>query len=79
MLKDPYTSLEVIIKIGFERILTSGQDSSALEGLQTITHLIEKVFMGSKFPFSKSCLLVTFSYKIVAIAKKFGHWKKKSS
>ncbi|XP_058973477.1 copper homeostasis protein cutC homolog isoform X1 [Pocillopora verrucosa] len=42
MLKDPYTSLEVIIKIGFERILTSGQDSSALEGLQTITHLIEK-------------------------------------
>jgi len=42
MVKDPYTSLEIIIQLGFERILTSGQDSSALEGLLTIKYLIEK-------------------------------------
>jgi len=28
--------------LGFERILTSGQDSSALEGLPTIKQLVEK-------------------------------------
>ena len=49
MVKDPYTSLEIIINLGFERILTSGQDSSALEGLPTIKYLIEKVKM--RFPF----------------------------
>ena len=43
MLKDPFTSLEILIQLGFDRILTSGQDSSALEGLPTISHLIEKV------------------------------------
>ncbi|CAH3178170.1 unnamed protein product [Porites lobata] len=42
MVKDPYTSLEIIINLGFERILTSGQESSALEGLPTIKYLIEK-------------------------------------
>ena len=49
MVKDPYTSLEIVINLGFERILTSGQDSSALEGLPTIKYLIEKVKM--HFPF----------------------------
>ena len=49
MVKDPYTSLEIIINLGFERILTSGQDSSALEGLPTIKYLIEKVKI--RFPF----------------------------
>ena len=43
MLKDPFMSLEILIQLGFDRILTSGQDSSALEGLPTIGHLIEKV------------------------------------
>ncbi|KAJ7392523.1 hypothetical protein OS493_012194 [Desmophyllum pertusum] len=42
MVKDPFTSLEIVIKLGFERVLTSGQDSTALEGLPTINHLIEK-------------------------------------
>ncbi|KAK2563901.1 Copper homeostasis protein cutC-like protein, partial [Acropora cervicornis] len=42
MLKDPFTSLEILIQLGFDRILTSGQDSSALEGLPTISHLVEK-------------------------------------
>lgn len=43
MVKDPYISLEILIKLGFERVLTSGQDSSALEGLSTIRQLVEKV------------------------------------
>ena len=43
MAKDPFTTLEIVIKLGFERVLTSGQDSSALEGLPTINQLIEKV------------------------------------
>lgn len=42
MAKDPFTTLEIVIKLGFERVLTSGQDSSALEGLPTINQLIEK-------------------------------------
>ena len=42
-MKDPFKSLDIIIQLGFERILTSGQDSSALEGLPTIKYLIEKV------------------------------------
>lgn len=42
MVKDPFKSLDIIIQLGFERILTSGQDSSALEGLPTIKYLIEK-------------------------------------
>jgi len=42
MVKDLFTSLEIVIKLGFERILTSGQDSSALEGLPTIKQLVEK-------------------------------------
>ena len=48
MVKDPFKSLDVIIQLGFERILTSGQDSSALEGLPTIKYLIEKVISGRK-------------------------------
>jgi len=43
MAKDPFTTLEIVIKLGFERVLTSGRDSSALEGLPTIRQLVEKV------------------------------------
>ena len=48
MVKDPFKSLDIIIQLGFERILTSGQDSSALEGLPTIKYLIEKVISDPK-------------------------------
>ena len=66
MVKDPYTSLEIIINLGFERILTSGQDSSALEGLPTIKYLIEKVKM--RFPFHG------LSSQIKLIACNFGSY-----
>jgi copper homeostasis protein len=39
---DQYQALEDIIELGFERILTSGSKSSAMEGSTVITHLVEK-------------------------------------
>ncbi len=42
MVRDPYSSLSVLISLGFNRVLTSGQDSSALEGLPLIRKLIEQ-------------------------------------
>ncbi|XP_072026069.1 copper homeostasis protein cutC homolog [Amphiura filiformis] len=40
MCEDPMSSLEAIISLGFQRILTSGQDSSALEGLPLLKELV---------------------------------------
>jgi len=42
MCADLYQSLEDIIELGFERILTSGGKSSAMEGASIISHLVEK-------------------------------------
>ncbi|XP_076759407.1 copper homeostasis protein cutC homolog [Xylocopa sonorina] len=39
---DPLQSLEVLIGLGFERILTSGQQDTAEEGLELIRKLVEK-------------------------------------
>ncbi|CAL8104399.1 unnamed protein product [Orchesella dallaii] len=41
LVSDPYTALETIINIGFKRILTSGQQASAHQGLPTIIRLID--------------------------------------
>nr|XP_055026725.1 copper homeostasis protein cutC homolog isoform X3 [Misgurnus anguillicaudatus] len=43
MVHDPAVALEVLVSLGFERILTSGCDSSALEGLPVIKRLVEQV------------------------------------
>ncbi len=43
MVHDPAVALEALISLGFERILTSGCDSSALEGLPVIKRLVEQV------------------------------------
>ncbi len=40
--KNPFEALEQIIKLGIQRILTSGQQSTALEGFGLIQKLIEK-------------------------------------
>ena len=40
--KDPFLALEQIIEMGFERILTSGQEISAVKGALLISRLIEK-------------------------------------
>uniref|UniRef100_UPI00398EAC30 copper homeostasis protein cutC homolog isoform X1 n=2 Tax=Pristiophorus japonicus TaxID=55135 RepID=UPI00398EAC30 len=42
MVQDPITALECLISLGFERVLTSGCDSTALEGLPTIRRLVEQ-------------------------------------
>jgi copper homeostasis protein len=42
MSRDPYEALETLITLGIDRILTSGQESSALEGLDLISDLVRK-------------------------------------
>ncbi|XP_058507454.1 copper homeostasis protein cutC homolog [Solea solea] len=39
---DPTTALETLVSLGFERVLTSGCDSSALEGLPLIKRIIDQ-------------------------------------
>lgn len=43
MVHDPISALETLLTLGFERVLTSGCDSSALEGLPLIKRLIDQV------------------------------------
>ncbi|KAG9466610.1 hypothetical protein GDO78_016359 [Eleutherodactylus coqui] len=42
MVYDPLLAMETLISLGFERVLTSGCDSSALEGLPLIKRLVEQ-------------------------------------
>jgi len=42
MCADMYQALEDIIELGFERILTSGGKTTAMEGANTINHLVEQ-------------------------------------
>jgi copper homeostasis protein len=42
MTRDPYEALETLIELGVDRVLTTGQESSVLEGLDVITNLVEK-------------------------------------
>ena len=42
MARDPYAALETLIGLGVDRILTSGQEPSVLEGLPLITELIRR-------------------------------------
>ncbi len=39
---DPYTALEQLIDLGFDRVLTSGQAKTAIEGANTISKLVEQ-------------------------------------
>eukprot|EP00064_Thunnus_orientalis_P021843 superscaffoldBa00006903_g22011 len=42
MVHDPTVALETLVSLGFQRVLTSGCDSSALEGLPLIKRLIDQ-------------------------------------
>ncbi|KAJ8247981.1 hypothetical protein GJAV_G00236820 [Gymnothorax javanicus] len=42
MVRDPAVALETLVSLGFDRVLTSGCDSSALEGLPVIKRLVEQ-------------------------------------
>lgn len=42
MARDPHASLETLVALGIDRLLTSGQEKSALEGLDLIAALVQK-------------------------------------
>jgi copper homeostasis protein len=42
MTPDPFRALEVLIELGVDRVLTSGQEASVLEGLPLIVELTER-------------------------------------
>ena len=42
VVREPSKALETLISLGFSRVLTSGQDSTALEGLPLIKKLVEQ-------------------------------------
>ncbi len=42
MARDPRQALEDLIELGIDRVLTSGQEDSALEGLELITALVQQ-------------------------------------
>lgn len=44
MCKDPFESLEQIISLGFDTILTSGQQPTAIEGVSLLKQLVEKAY-----------------------------------
>ena len=42
MTPDPFAALETLIELGVDRVLTSGQEASVLEGLPLITELVKR-------------------------------------
>ena len=50
-------ALEAVISLGFERVLTSGGDSTALEGLPTICEMVKQVM--DKNTYTKILVFVT--------------------
>lgn len=40
--KESKTTLDLLIEIGFNRLLTSGQETTAIEGKETIQHLVQQ-------------------------------------
>ena len=42
MTRDPFAALETLVGLGVQRILTSGQEPTVLEGLDLITELVER-------------------------------------
>ncbi|MBL8894787.1 MAG: copper homeostasis protein CutC [Rhizobiales bacterium] len=42
MTPDPFAALETLIRLGVDRVLTSGQETTVLEGLPLITELIHR-------------------------------------
>ncbi|HEY9076576.1 MAG TPA: copper homeostasis protein CutC [Anaerolineaceae bacterium] len=42
MTRDPFEALETLIRLGVDRVLTSGQEASVLEGLDLICELVQR-------------------------------------
>lgn len=61
MARDPVVTLETLVSLGFQRVLTSGCDASALEGLPVIKRLIDQVCL-AKGVCVHVCLLIVGTY-----------------
>jgi copper homeostasis protein len=46
MTVDPFAALDTLVDLGVDRVLTSGQESSALEGLEMLASLVEHAGQG---------------------------------
>lgn len=55
MVHDAPIALETLVSLGFQRVLTSGCDSSALEGLPLIKRLIDQVCMNKIYAHMLAC------------------------
>src|SRR4029079_2315147 len=42
MTRDPFAALDTLIELGVDRVLTSGQESSVLEGLDVVRALVKR-------------------------------------
>jgi copper homeostasis protein len=42
MTRDPFAALEALVGLGIDRVLTSGQEESALEGLDLLRELVSR-------------------------------------
>lgn len=61
MARDPVVTLETLVSLGFQRVLTSGCDASALEGLPVIKRLIDQVCLtrGCVFAYQRNIMLIS--------------------
>lgn len=55
MVHDPVVALETLLSLGFQRVLTSGCDTSALEGLPLIKRLIDQVCLKYIYAYMFDC------------------------
>lgn len=53
MCRDPHRALEDLITLGVDRLLTSGQEASVMEGIDLITHLIKQA--GNRITIMPGC------------------------
>ncbi|KAJ6669153.1 hypothetical protein lerEdw1_007962 [Lerista edwardsae] len=71
MVYDPLAALEMLISMGFERVLTSGCDTSALEGLPLIKRLTDQVHsINSSVTMGAYFSAPEYSTKVADVAKR---------
>lgn len=55
MVHDPVVAVETLVSLGFQRVLTSGCDTSALEGLPLVKRLIDQVCLKYIYAYMFDC------------------------
>lgn len=74
MVRDPMVALETLVSLGFQRVLTSGCDTSALEGLPLIKRLIDQVCIHYMCPCISAC---KYCFYVSLIATCSSTWQAK--